>query len=591
MADNTTFQTTVATPPSGLVVAAREATFGGDTAVAQVVTLTAVTGSEGSYTVREVFYADDAAFTPATGGVLATGMLFDDTGPDSVDEGDIGIGRMSARREAYVQIRDAAGNERGLNVDASGNITVNVTGTVTVGSHAVTNAGTFAVQAAQSGTWTVDLGATDNAVLDNIDADLTTIIGHVDGVEGLLTTIDGDTGNIVTAVQLLDDIVLAEDAAHQTGDKGVMALAVRQDVQADFGADGDYVPLSINADGELRVNVSGITVSGATEYTEAATDASFTGPIVMMEGAADAAVPLQGTAADGLLVNLGSNNDVVATNAGTFAVQVDGSALTALQLIDDVVYVDDADWTDSTSKHALVGGLYQSTPQTVTDGDVAPFNITANGALHVAVQNTLTVASHAVTNAGTFAVQVDGAALTALQVIDNPVLVDDAAFTPATSSVMMAGFQADESSTDSVDEGDAGAVRMTLDRKLITTPQPHTAGGLTIFRSIDIDESEEEVKASAGQLYSIAAFNRTAAPLYLKFYNATAANVTVGTTTPVLTFVVPANADSDGAGFVLEKQYGWAFDTAITVACTTGVADNDTGAPGANDCVIDLGYK
>lgn len=34
----------------------------------------------------------------------------------------------------------------------------------------VDNGGTFAVQAAQSGTWTVDLGATDNAVLDSIAA-------------------------------------------------------------------------------------------------------------------------------------------------------------------------------------------------------------------------------------------------------------------------------------------------------------------------------------------------------------------------------------------------------------------------------------
>ena len=117
-----------------------------------------------------------------------------------------------------------------------------------------------------------------------------------------------------------------------------------------------------------------------------------------------------------------------------------------------------------------------------------------------------------------------------------------------------------------------------------------TSGGMTIFRSIDIDESEEEIKATAGQVFSIAAFNRTAAPLYLKFYNATAANVTVGTTTPVLTFVVPANADSDGAGFIWNNTIGFAFGTAITVAATTGVADNDTGAPGANDCVINVGY-
>jgi len=54
---------------------------------------------------------------------------------------------------------------------------------------------------------------------------------------------------------------------------------------------------------------------------------------------------------------------------------------TALQLIDDTVYVDDADWTDSTSKHILIGGLYQSAPQTIADGDVGPLQVDANGRL------------------------------------------------------------------------------------------------------------------------------------------------------------------------------------------------------------------
>ena len=75
------------------------------------------------------------------------------------------------------------------------------------------------------------------------------------------------------------------------------------------------------------------------------------------------------------------------TNAGTFATQVDGAALTALQLIDDAIYADDADWTDSTSKHMLTGGLYQSTPQTVTDGDVAPFQSTVRGEIKAAIVN------------------------------------------------------------------------------------------------------------------------------------------------------------------------------------------------------------
>jgi len=69
------------------------------------------------------------------------------------------------------------------------------------------------------------------------------------------------------------------------------------------------------------------------------------------------------------------------TSGTTLAVTEASAAAikTAAELIDDAVYVDDADWTDSTSKHLLVGGLYQSTPQSITDGDVGPFQVDANG--------------------------------------------------------------------------------------------------------------------------------------------------------------------------------------------------------------------
>ena len=48
------------------------------------------------------------------------------------------------------------------------------------------------------------------------------------------------------------------------------------------------------------------------------------------------------------------------------------------------------------------------------------------------------------------------------------VKVDDSAFTVATDSVTAIGALADETAPDSVDEGDIGALRMTLDRKLLT---------------------------------------------------------------------------------------------------------------------------
>lgn len=61
--------------------------------------------------------------------------------------------------------------------------------------------------------------------------------------------------------------------------------------------------------------------------------------------------------------------------------------------------------------------------------------------------------------------------ITALQLLDDAIQTDDGTgFTPATSKVSMIGGLADEASTDSVDEGDAGAVRMTLDRQLRVHP-------------------------------------------------------------------------------------------------------------------------
>jgi hypothetical protein len=172
----------------------------------------------------------------------------------------------------------------------------------------------------------------------------------------------------------------------------------------------------------------------------------------------------------------------------------------------------------------------------------------------------------------------------------NNLIADDAAFTPGTSKVMPVGFEADEGSTDSVDEGDVGAARMTLDRKILVNPQPHTAGGLTIFRSIDLDESEEEVKATAGQVYSMWVSNMATSTRFVKFYNLTAANTTVGSSTPVITIAIPGNTSDDVTG-LFGGAYGIAFDTAISVAATTGIADADTGAPAANDVICNIFYK
>ncbi len=115
-------------------------------------------------------------------------------------------------------------------------------------------------------------------------------------------------------------------------------------------------------------------------------------------------------------------------------------------------------------------------------------------------------------------------------------------------------------------------------------------GPTILYKNIDVDQTEDAVLATRGRVYWIHAMNLAASVLYLKFYNATVATVVVGTTVPDLTFPLPTQGDTNGAGFVLAITGGIEFDTAITIAATTGIADGDSGAPGANEVVVNLGY-
>jgi hypothetical protein len=109
--------------------------------------------------------------------------------------------------------------------------------------------------------------------------------------------------------------------------------------------------------------------------------------------------------------------------------------------------------------------------------------------------------------------------------------------------------------------------------------------GATPYKNIDCDESEDGVSANPCLLMGFYAYANVAAGTkrYLKLYNATPANVTVGTTAPDMTI------ELDGTqGIVWSTPL--LFSTALTVAATTGLADNDTGAPGANEVIFNCGY-
>ena len=137
--------------------------------------------------------------------------------------------------------------------------------------------------------------------------------------EGITILEDGDS---ITISSALEEII--EDIPSLSDPSGFQLIARRRDsLSAETSTNGDNVALNSTNKGELYVkhidSIDVNVVSGGTtgtEYTEGDVEPSIMGNAIMMEVAGNTLQPVQGTVADGLLVNLGSNNDVVgsATN-------------------------------------------------------------------------------------------------------------------------------------------------------------------------------------------------------------------------------------------------------------------------------------
>ncbi len=67
------------------------------------------------------------------------------------------------------------------------------------------------------------------------------------------------SGAALTALELIDNIVLLEDDPHASGDSGVMVLAVRNDAPSSLAdLDGDYIPFTTDSTGRLYTHDVGV---------------------------------------------------------------------------------------------------------------------------------------------------------------------------------------------------------------------------------------------------------------------------------------------------------------------------------------------
>lgn len=116
---------------------------------------------------------------------------------------------------------------------------------------------------------------------------------------------------------------------------------------------------------------------------------------------------------------------------------------------------------------------------------------------------------------------------------------------------------------------------------------PETSGGLSTKHFVAAaSDNATNVKSSAGQLYSIDAYNNAAYPVYFKIYNASSSPTGCAATN--LFKVVGMQA---GTQHTLQSEEGWALGTGIGYCLTKGIADSDDTAVLLSDATVDIGYK
>lgn len=489
------------------------------------------------------------------------------------------------------------GTATNLKVDASG---VAVPITDNSGSLTVDNAGTFAVQAAIADGASVTLGAKADAKSTATD---TTAITAMSVLKQISASVQAPPSQAVTnagtfAVQATvaagaTNIAKAEDVASADGDVGVPAMAIQKATPADTGGtDGDYTMLQMSA-GRLwsstkidtaipaGSNVIGHVITDATSVT-AATLSAETTKVIGVTRSADGAGNLLTSSSNALDINIKSGS----IGNSSFAVTLAAGA-TAIAKAEDVASAD-----------ADVGvpamAVRKASPANTsgTDGDYEMLQISA-GRLWASA--TIDAALPAGTNAIGKLSANGGVIIGDVNVVSNIPgttatslgKAEDAAHVTADTGVFVLAVRDDTLNATSGTEGDYEALHTNADGALWTSNYPSTTGGLSTFMASGSDGSTaltstaQVLKASTGNVYGYYVYNPNSIAQFVHFYNVAAASVTVGTTAPLMSLTIPPTSAANLMG-----SMGINFSNAGFSIAATATAGG-SGAPStALDAVV-----
>ena len=407
------------------------------------------------------------------------------------------------------------------------------------------------VAATQSGTWNIGTVTTLTGITNALPAG-TNVIGHVIADSGSTTAVTGTvtvsgtvTANAGTGTLATSNAALAlAQASTTSGQTGpIIQGAVTTSAPTYTTAQTD--PLSLTTAGALRVDGSGVTqpVSG-TVTTTPPSNASTN--IAQINGV----TPLMGNGATGT----GSQRVTIASDNTAFAVNATLSAETTKVI--GTVNQGTSPWVNNTSQ---INGVTPLMGNGVTGTGSQRVTIASDNTAF-SVNGTLQTQTDTVMVGGVNVKEINGV---------TPLMGNGTSGTGAQRVVIASDNTANSNPF------------------LVTTVPSASAGGTTLYTlTLAASTNATNVKASAGQLYSISGFNASSAtPVWISLYN-NAGTPTCGTSI-IQQFLIPGS--TTGTGFVYDFSSPKAFATGIAFCATTGIAG--TGSPAATTYVLNIDYK
>lgn len=363
---------------------------------------------------------DNAAFTDGTSSVTAIGYIFDDVAGTALTENDVAAARIDSKRATVFVGEDATTRAQKWAISSAGALSSNIT-QVGGATHSAT-VPLFARLTDGTAVYSKTGQTAGTAAFAQL-SDQTTAVNVISGTNALKTDLSSVAGTAtvtggISGVQAIAGPTAADAAiAAQpitVGARGSTALPTA------MSADGDVVNLWASLNGALNVTLrdtSGTYVApSGTQYVgDAAATSTPTGTIAM--GLANAAAP----------ADVSANNDAVA--------------------------------------------------QWFLRNGSAVVNLASGGTL-VTLGSKVSASSIPVVIAsdqGSFAVTVSGVATAANQT--NVQIVDNAAFTDGTTTLLMGGYIFDDVAGTALTENDAAAARIDTKRAQMFVGEDATTRG------------------------------------------------------------------------------------------------------------------